>query len=331
MYITLRDESSAPALSAQAIQRQRLHEKLTRECGSAFIAALDDPAVIEIMVNEDGRLWLDKFGAGLVDTGYSLTPTAVESILATVASMLDTSLTRENPMVEGEFPLDGSRLEGLLPPVVSAPVITVRKRPPRVFTLDEYLQAAILTAEQVDVIRHAIAAKQNILVVGGTGSGKTTLLNAILAEFPTACPEARIVAIEDTVELQIKVANYVALRATKTVTMNDLLRATLRLRPDRIIFGEVRGGEALALLKAWYTGHPGGAATLHANSATAALTRLEQLIAENQGVQVQPAWIAEVIHWIVYIEKINETPGRRVKEIRTITGWRNGQYAGRLL
>ena len=331
----------------QEVSRKRLQEKLTRECGTVFMKALSDPHVIEIMLNPDGKLWLDIAGEGMIDTGHTVEALAAENILATCASMLHTNITRENPIVEGEFPLDGSRLEGLIYPVVSAPVFTIRKKATRIFTLNEYKERGIIrplnrklleqirgykadysinNADPTDIIRSAIAAKQNILVVGGTGSGKTTLANAFLDGFSTICPQDRVVTIEDTRELQINISNIVSLRTSETVNMQRLLRATMRLRPDRIIVGEVRGGEALSLLKAWNTGHPGGVATIHADSSYGALIRLEQLIEENAGIRANPTMIAEAVKLIVFIEGINIEPWRLVSDIVKVEGYIDGKY-----
>jgi len=327
--------------------RKRLEEKLTRECGSVFMQALRDPAVIEIMLNPDGKLWLDKAGEGMIFTGYEMPRSVAESMLGTCASMLETAITADNPILEGEFPLDGSRLEGLYPPIVTGPAFAIRNKATKIFTLDEYkargiirplnrellasisarhVEDTILFDHPVDALRAAIRSRKNVLVVGGTGSGKTTLSNGLLAEFPVICPGDRVVTIEDTRELQVAVENIVSLRTSETVSMQRLLRATMRLRPDRIIVGEVRGGEALALLKAWNTGHPGGVATLHADSAYGGLIRLEQLIEENAGITANPKMIAEAVGLIVFIERVNAEPGRMVTEIVKVNGFHDGHY-----
>jgi type IV secretion system protein VirB11 len=196
-------------------------------------------------------------------------PATAESFIATVASTLRSSVTRESPILECELPLDGSRFEALIPPVVSAPVFTIRRKASAVFPLDEYEQQRIMTARQRRAIETAVALRHNILVVGGTGTGKTTLANGIIDHIVRASPGHRLVIIEDTPEIQCAAKNAVVMRATDTVDMQRLLKATMRLRPDRIIVGEVRGGEALSLLKAWNTGHPGGVCTVHANYARA--------------------------------------------------------------
>lgn len=303
--------------------RRRIEEKLRRELGPVIGALLNDPAVIEIMLNPDGTLWVERFGASMEPVGH-LGAAAALSLMGTVASTLDTSITALNPILECELPLDKSRFEALIPPVVSAPAFTIRKKALRVFTLDDYVSSRIMTPAQCAAIRAAVASRLNILVVGGTGSGKTTLTNAIIHEMSQACPNDRLTIIEDTGELQCAARNVVTLRAVDHVDMTRLLKATMRLRPDRIVVGEVRDGAALALLKAWNTGHPGGAATVHANSARAGLVRLEQLVAEASQAPMQ-SLIAEAIDLIVAIAKAPRA-GRRISEIVTVEGYGGGAY-----
>ncbi|OYX47011.1 MAG: P-type conjugative transfer ATPase TrbB, partial [Alphaproteobacteria bacterium 32-64-14] len=209
-------------------------------------------------------------------------------------------------------PPRGERFEGVLPPVSRAPCFAIRKPASRVFTLDDYQASGVITPEQAATLRAAIRDHANIMVAGGTGSGKTTLANALLHEI--AQLGERVVILEDTRELQCAAEDVVALRTQPgSVSLSDLVRSTLRLRPDRIVVGEVRGPEALDLLKAWNTGHPGGIATLHANSASAALSRLEQLTMEV--CETPPrALIAEAIDLIVFVER-GGPAGRRIPEI----------------
>lgn len=259
----------------EQLQRERLLESIERECGDTFMAALNDDDVFEIALNPDGKVWTEKAGKGWEFTGTYMDSNSASSMLKTCASMLQTNITYENPILEGEFPLDSSRLQALIPPIVEAPAFALRKKAVKIFTLDEYVGSGIirpLTKEYlakvirrhdearniykhpVDAVRNAIASQKNILVVGGTGSGKTTLANAILAEFPTICPRDRIITIEDTRELQIKVENIVSLRTSDTVSMQRLLRATMRLKPNRIIVGEVREVKHWLCLKAGIPG-----------------------------------------------------------------------------
>ncbi len=282
--------------SAHAERSQRINEKLTREAGPLVCAALQDPDVIEVLLNSDGALWLDRLGQGMAIVG-SMPASQAESFMMTVAAAHNTTITRDNPILECELPLDGSRFEALMPPVVSAPVFAIRKRASRVFSLADYAAKGMLrpgyrpqrdsqpdywdtARDPVEAINGAIRNRANILVVGGTSSGKTTLANAVLGAIAALCPDDRVVAIEDTVELQIPVRNHVALRTSENVSMARLLRATMRLRPDRIGVGEVRGGEAFTLAKAWNSGHPGGFGTIHADSAVEGLDKFGLYIYE---------------------------------------------------
>jgi len=296
---------------------RRLNQKLKSELGPIVMSALSDPTVIEIMLNTDGTLWIDQLGLGMSQVGTMTAPNA-EALLGTIADSLHTVITRDQPILEGELSLDGSRFEGLLPPIVSQPTFTIRKRASMVFTLEQYTQKEILSELHKNAILTAILSHKNILIVGGTGSGKTTFANAIIDGIAEHCPNDRLIIIEDTAELQCSATNVVTLRSSDNVSMNQLLRATMRLRPDRILVGEVRGPEALALLKAWNTGHPGGLATVHANSASAGLIRLEQLIAESGALASTHSLIAEAVDLIVFIEKYNK--GRRIKTVATVNG-----------
>ena len=228
------------------------------------------------MLNADGPVWADRLGQGHEPVGRCRLP-AAESLIATVAWTLRSTVTRDNPILECELPfLAPFRAHASKPWFrlsFRRPVFTIRRKASAVFTLDEYERQGIMSAWQRSAIEPAVRRRQNILVVGGTGTGKTTLANAIIDQMAGPRPQHRLVIIEDTSELQCAADNAVSLRATDTVDMQRLLKATMRLRPDRIIVGEVRGGEALALLKAWNTGHPGGICTVHANScARAGLT-----------------------------------------------------------
>ena len=296
---------------------------MRQQLGPVVCARLDDPAVIEVMLNADGALWEDRLAKGMSKVGATMQPSAAESFIATVASTLRAAVTREQPILECELPIRGARFEALIPPAVPSPVFAIRLKAVRVFGLDDYVSSGIMTERQRSIIEDAVVGKRNILIVGGTGSGKTTLANAVLAEVAKASPEDRLVILEDTVELQCSAANVVSLRATDTVDMQRLLKATMRLRPDRIVVGKVRGGEALSMLKAWNTGHPGGLCTVHANSAAAALTRLEQLIAEATAAPMRPV-IAEAVHLIVAIVKTAKS--RVVKPIVRVEGLHAGEY-----
>jgi type IV secretion system protein VirB11 len=307
-----------------ALISDRARAKLERDLGDDFLRALNDPRTVEIMLNADGRLWQERLGERMRCFG-AMRPDQAQSIIRNLAGMHGRELTRRNPTLECEFPLDGSRFAGQIPPVVSEAVFAIRKKAVSVFTLDDYVQAGIMTAAQSLRIRQAVAARSNILVSGGTGSGKTTLVNAILNHVIQLEPLARVVIIEDTGEIQCTADNYIQYHTSVEVGMTQLLRTTLRMRPDRIIVGEVRGPEALDLLMAWNTGHEGGVATLHANDAKAGLSRLAMLISMHPDSPrpIEPL-IGEAVQLIVHIARTPE--GRRVEQILEISGYRDGQY-----
>tara|TARA_R110002073_G_scaffold211794_2_gene372112 strand:- start:13619 stop:14524 length:906 start_codon:yes stop_codon:yes gene_type:complete len=290
--------------------------------GPDIMKALGDKNTQEVMLNPDGRLWLDIQGRGRVDTGIQLSALDAERLIRLVASHMGSECHAKNPIVSAELPETGERFEGLLPPVVTAPVFSIRKKAEVVFDLQDYVAQEIITTLQQQHLIEAVRARKNILVVGGTSSGKTTLTNALLQE--VAKSGDRVVLIEDTRELQCAAKDCVALRTKEgVVDLPRLVRSTLRLRPDRIIIGEVRGAEALDMLKAWNTGHPGGITTLHANSARAGLYRLEQLIQETV-VAVPHQLISDAIDLILFIER--GAAGRTLKEIVQVKGFKEGDY-----
>jgi type IV secretion system protein VirB11 len=277
---------------------------------------LEDATVVEVMLNPNGRLWIDRLSGGLEDTGQYMSAADGERIVRLVAHHVGAEVHAGAPRVSAELPETGERFEGLLPPVVAAPAFAIRKPAVAVFTLDDYAAAGIMTDNQAAALRTAVAGRRNILVAGGTSTGKTTLTNALLAE--VAKTDDRVVLIEDTRELQCAAPNLVALRTKDGVaTLSELVRSSLRLRPDRIPVGEVRGPEALDLLKAWGTGHPGGIGTIHAGTALGALRRLEQLIQEAV-VTVPRAMIAETINVIAVLA--GRGTQRRLVDLATVRG-----------
>jgi P-type conjugative transfer ATPase TrbB len=314
-----------PSAAAQVADRQI--RMLRTAMGANIAAALEDPEVIEIMVNPDGTLWLDRLGTGRAPTGISLSAAATELIIRLVAAHIRVEVHASAPIVSAELPDTGERFEGVLPPIVRAPAFSIRKRAIEVIRLERYVAEKIITEPQAETLRQAVLDRQNILIAGGTSTGKTTLANALLRE--VAATGDRVIVMEDTVELQCTTKDHVSMRTKPGVaSMTQLVRSTLRLRPDRIIMGEVRGAEALDLLKAWGTGHPGGIATIHAGSAHGALSRLEQLIQEAV-TMVPRALIAETINVIVFIAGRNRA--RRVEEIVRVTGLHANGYELRAL
>ena len=284
--------------------------------GPAIAAFLEDPSIVEVLLNPDGRLWIDRLSSGLADTGERLSAADGERIVRLVAHHVGAEVHAGAPRVSAELPETGERFEGLLPPVVAAPAFAIRKPAVAVFTLENYVAAGIMSAAQAATLRQAVSERHNILVAGGTSTGKTTLTNALLAE--VAKTSDRVVLIEDTRELQCQAPNLVALRTKDgVVSLSDLVRSSLRLRPDRIPIGEVRGAEALDLLKAWGTGHPGGVGTIHAGTGIGALRRLEQLIQEAV-VTVPRALIAETIDLVAVLA--GRGSERRLAELVRVTG-----------
>ena len=306
-------------ISAQQLQDRRLDELLRRQLGPRILAAISDPQVTEIIVNEDGRVWFEAYGRGMHEAGLSLAASQIESLIGTVAASLGAVANADKPIVEGELPIGGIRFEGLLPPVARKPCCVMRKPAQVLYTLDDYIRDGILSEAHTQSLRDAIDRRSNIVVAGGTGSGKTTLAGALINEMVARSdPNERYVIIEDTLEIQCRARNLVQLHTAESADMTRLVRTTMRLRPDRIIIGEVRGAEALALLKAWATGHPGGVTTVHSNSARGVLTRLSSLVQE-AGVPPQPELIAETINLLVFI--VRTRAGRRVKEIVRVRGY----------
>ena len=303
---------------------QRLIAGLKIDLTDEILKGLEDPEVLEIMLNPDGSLWYDGV-RGMKKVGR-VTRIKAESIIMDVSGILGKETHSANPILEGEFPL-GGRFEAVIPPCSSSPLFSLRKLPTVVFSLDDYLGKGIISSLQKDIITQAVLNKKNILIAGSTGSGKTTLTNAIMLEIPDG---DRIVTIEDTNELKVENPNWAALHTSLEIDMVRLLMATMRLRPDRIIVGEVRDKSAHALLKAWNTGHPGGVATLHANSCEDALWRLNSLV-EEAGVVNQHKLISRAVDMVIFIKKIydfDETmkSSRKVTEIKSVVDYDGSDF-----
>jgi len=313
------DAEDPPTAATSLNRRVRM---LRTALGPVIGEALNDPDVVEIMLNPDGSLWIDRLSTGRSPMGVQLPAADGERIIRLIAAHVRTEVHAGKPLLTAELPETGERFEAALPPVAVGPTFTLRKRAIGVIALASYVASGMMTQGESDALRQAIRERHNILIAGGTSTGKTTLANALLAEI--AATGDRVILLEDTVELQCSAKDHVPLRTRAgVVSMAELVRTTLRMRPDRIIVGEVRGGEALDLLKAWGTGHPGGIATIHAGSAEGALLRLEQLILE---VAVTPprALIAEAINVIVYIA--GRGHARRIEAIARVTGFDERGY-----
>ena len=307
---------------------ERYGEMMARYLGPVILGAFADDDVTEIYLNpQDGAVRFDTRSRGRVESGARLDGPRVEMFLNAVAASLGLTLGADSPRLEAELPalgFRGSRLQGFVPPVTPAPAFNIRKPPAVVYSLDDYVAAGVVSARQRGEFRRAVLEHKNILIAGGTNSGKTTLANALLKEVTDLVPAERIVILEDTVELQCVAKDHLALRTGPNVTLAQLVKSALRTSPNRIVVGEVRGSEALDLLDAWATGHPGGVATVHASSAEGALLRLDRL-AQRANVPPQHHLVAEAIHLIAVVEGSNA--GRRVADLVRVAGLdRAGRY-----
>ncbi|WAC61374.1 P-type conjugative transfer ATPase TrbB [Brevundimonas sp. SL130] len=314
-------------MNAHNLAGERKREALRHALGPDVLAALLADDVVEILANPDGRLVIDRIGEGRCDTGTVLSAQARERTIKLIADHMGESVARETPRLSGVLPGSGERFQGLLPPLVSAPAFSIRKRPVVIWGLDDYVAHGIMSAAQARVVRAAVVARSNILISGGTGSGKTTLANAVLAERGFA--EDRVFLIEDTPELQCTAWDCVSVltRLDPAIGVVDLVRDALRMRPDRIVVGEMRdGATALETLKSWNTGHPGGLSTLHANSAFDVVRRIEGLLDE-VAVRRPARLVAESVDLIVHIGR--GAAGRRVEDILVVEPGLDGAISTR--
>jgi type IV secretion system protein TrbB len=286
---------------------------MRRYAGPAVEAALDDPLVTEVSLNpQDGLLWVERRGVGRVRVDAEVDPGHAEMFLNSVAASIDVTLGAATPYLQATLPVAGfrgARLQGFVPPVTTGPAFTIRVPSARILTLDDYE----LSPARLAAVRAAVAERRSIVVAGGTNSGKTTLANALLHEMHVATPDDRVVVLEDTAELRPPSCNHLLLRTPPGGTLRELVRSTLRTSPDRIVVGEVRDAAALDLLDAWTTGHPGGCATVHAETPVGALRRLDRL-AQRAGVPPQAELVAEAVTLLLITE------GRRVARVARVVG-----------
>lgn len=287
-----------------------------RELGPELLAALDDPDVVEILLNPDGKTFANRHSTGLVMLQECFPRSNAAALLATIAAGFDAVLNEDSPDLSGRLP-NGWRVQAVVPPMASAPTLSLRRPPARILGLEQYVADRILTAEAAELLRGALRQRLNILVSGGTGSGKTTFVNTLLRECGRLCPDDRILTLEDTPELNLDARNLASLYTTPERDLRHLLRVSLRLLPTRIIVGETRGREALDLLKSWMTGHPGGLATIHANSALGALFRLDSLVQE-ANIPSQLSLITQVVNLVVHLS--GQDRARRAEEVLAVDG-----------
>lgn len=306
----------------------RLLEMMKSALGGAIGELLDDDAVEEVRVNPDGRLWYAKDGRRICHE-HTLDVSTRARVIKIVADHVGEIADKDNPSFPAELPESGYRFHAVLPPESpDGPTFVIRKKTSLRLNLDDYVASGQLTTEQRDIIVKAIHDRDNIAIVGGTNTGKTTFANAMLRELGRVT--GRVITIEDTLELQVEADEVVRLRTVRnreqiTRSMTHLLRDTLRMTPDRLIVGEVRGPEVMDMLDAWNTGHPGGLCTIHANSAKEALERIEDLLVQGGFLPV-PRKIARTIQLIVSIGFVSiDTPegrksARRVREVLRVAG-----------
>lgn len=307
---------------------RRLFEKLHRDLGQSILDALDDNDVNEVLFNPDCSLWIDSSQKGLLRMG-ALPATQGYSIIHGVAGIHHFVVNQRTPRLEAELPcykrMRGERFTAQVPPIVSSPAFTLRKKSETVFTLADYVTTQRMTPTQCHVLKKLIAERKNILVCGGPGSGKTTVTNALIIEAVNIEQNQRFVILEDLPELQCKALNQVSMLTSIDVSMTELLRAAMRMRPDRILMGEVRGAEALDMLKAWNTGCPGGICTVHANGASEAIQRILDLAME-AGLKIPPiGLVRHTIDAIVSITRKGHQKGF-VSEILTVKDYQHEQF-----
>jgi type IV secretion system protein TrbB len=302
---------------------------------------LQEPGTLDVVVNSDNSLWVNQLGRGFDRVG-DFPSQCGRLLLQGIATMRQIAFDHEHPILETIFPLTGDRIEGLISPVVAGAVIAIRTRQKKVFSLEEMAESGILTdkadpvnarrhhdnflnrihnSDHLGVLRLAVEYRRNVLLVGPTGSGKTTAANSVIAEWAITTPGDRVVLIEDTPELQCLLPNHVQLLTTARITQADLLAASMRLIPTRIVVGEVREPDAArALLGAWNTGHSGGLATIHANDSLSALRKLETLVGGH--AEAVRERIASAINMVVFIDGERElAAGRKVRELMVVTGY----------
>jgi pilus assembly protein CpaF len=291
-----------------------------------------DTEISEIMVNGTGRIFMERAGELTEIPDTRISEKHLQVAVRNIARALGDDISEEKPLLDARLP-DGSRVAAVIPPCsIGGTTLTIRKFQSHRFTAEELVRIGSVAPELVELLRQAIEIRQNILISGGTATGKTTVLNALAGFIDKG---ERIILIEDTAEIQIDKPNLVRFEARReqpgvpAVAIRDLLRATLRHRPDRIILGEVRGGEAFDLLQALNTGHSGTLCTIHANSALQALSRLTSCVLQS-GVelpyQAVRANIADAVHWLLHLER---RQGKRLAwELLRIDGYdhRADQY-----
>lgn len=319
------DEEQVPLTSAE---RQRLIREIIDDVlGHGPIQRfLDDPSVTEVMVNRFDQVYIERAGKlTLTDTKFA-SDEALRRVIERIVSKVGRRIDESSPLVDARL-TDGSRVNAIIPPLaVNGPALTIRKFGGDALTVDKLIAFGSLSPEMAELLQACVLARMNIIVSGGTGTGKTTLLNALSSFIPTS---DRIVTIEDAVELQLQQDHVVRLESRPAniegkgeIAIRDLVRNSLRMRPDRIVVGEVRGGECLDMLQAMNTGHDGSLSTVHANSPRDAIARLETLVlmaGMDLPLRAVREQVASAVNLIVHISRLRDGT-RRVTHITEVQG-----------
>lgn len=292
---------------------------------------LEDACVSEIMINGPNNVFIEKNGkVNKLDLKFESVQ-KLEDIIQVMVTAVNRTVNESSPIVDARLK-DGSRINVVLPPIaLNGPIVTIRKFPHKPITIDKLIELGSLTAEAANVLEKLVVAKYNIFVAGGTGSGKTTFLNALSNFIPK---DERIITIEDSAELQISnIPNLVRLETRNAnlegrgeITMRELIKTSLRMRPERIIVGEIRGAEALDMLTAMNTGHDGSISTGHANSPQDMLARIETMVLNSSALPLEAVrkQIASAIDIIIFLSRLRDK-SRRTMEIDEVLGVENGQ------
>lgn len=300
--------------------------------GTEVVELLHRPDITEIYVNDDGYIWYTSHEEGKVKSNIFLPPENVQAVIELAAGQDGKIVNEDIPSLSTEIRGYGCRFQGEIPPIVRNPQFNIRKKATRIFTLDDYVNNGTLSAKYADYLKKAIADRKNILVVGGTGTGKTTFLNAVLDSIAKISPYHRIISLEDLPELQCPADDYSPM-FTKQDTgsggikynMTRLLADCMRRSPDRIVVGEVRDGAAYTMLKAWNTGHEGGACTVHANSAEQGLTRIKSLAQEDPDaagdIKELIGEAIDIVVSIVHVDLGGGRKGRRINDVIDVNGY----------
>lgn len=308
------------SIDRRNIYSDRILAILKSSLGEKINSYFEDEDIIEIMLNDDKTVWVDSLTKGMYFTGIILENTEAMKIINTVATFMEAKVDKENPRMSAELPDTGFRFESVIPPNVDNPIFTIRKKSILIFTLDDYVRMGSLTEFQKGVIEKAINNYKNILIVGGTSTGKTTFANACIGAIPK---KDRLVILEDTKEIRSLCPNKISLKTSMYTSMEELFYSTMRLRPDRIVVGEIRGATSLDLLTAWNSGHGGGVSTIHSDSTEGALEQLEQYN-QRKSVDKQQKLIGKAIDLVVVLKRVNGE--RKVVEIKEVLGFENGEY-----